>query len=167
MGHRCRNGSHDETRIQVLRHRLPTERDNFHKIVSTSPTAYWVGHFSFLSQLPYRTSAVGKCRIQTQATHPAQNTPYRAAVRNCPPSTAKHTVFSVKKTHRIHSGHAEMKMQEPAPSCKDTKKVRPFDLTLKRRLPTLPRANRSTIGVSELNFSVRNGKRWNLTAITT
>ena len=25
----------------------------------------------------------------------------------------------------------------------------------------------STIGVSELNFSVRNGKRWNLTAITT
>ena len=47
------------------------------------------------------------------------------------------------------------------------KKVRPFDLTLKRRLPTLPRDNRSTIGVSELNFSVRNGKRWNLTAITT
>ena len=41
------------------------------------------------------------------------------------------------------------------------------DLTLKRRLPTLPRENRSTIGVSELNFSVRNGKRWNLTAITT
>ena len=38
---------------------------------------------------------------------------------------------------------------------------------LKRRLPTLPRENRSTIGVSELNFSVRNGKRWNLTAITT
>ncbi len=47
------------------------------------------------------------------------------------------------------------------------KKVRPFDLTLKRRLPTLPRDNRSTIGVSELNFSVRNGKRWDLTAITT
>ena len=40
-------------------------------------------------------------------------------------------------------------------------------LTLKRRLPTLPRENRSTIGVSELNFSVRNGKRWNLTAIAT
>ena len=38
---------------------------------------------------------------------------------------------------------------------------------LKRRLPTLPRENRSTIGASELNFSVRNGKRWNLTAITT
>ena len=52
-------------------------------------------------------------------------------------------------------------------SCGAQKKVRPYDLTLKRRLPTLPRENRSTIGVSELNFSVRNGKRWNLTAITT
>ena len=31
----------------------------------------------------------------------------------------------------------------------------------KRRLPTLPLL-RSTIGVTELNFSVRNGKRWNL-----
>ena len=30
-----------------------------------------------------------------------------------------------------------------------------------------PTLYRSTIGVSELNFSVRNGKRWNLTAITT
>ena len=52
-------------------------------------------------------------------------------------------------------------------SCGRQKKVRSYDLTLKRRLPTLPRENRSTIGVSELNFSVRNGKRWNLTAITT
>ena len=52
-------------------------------------------------------------------------------------------------------------------SCGGQKKVRSYDLTLKRRLPTLPRENRSTIGVSELNFSVRNGKRWNLTAITT
>ena len=38
---------------------------------------------------------------------------------------------------------------------------------LKRRLPTLPHDKCSTIGVSELNFSVRNGKRWNLTTITT
>ena len=30
-----------------------------------------------------------------------------------------------------------------------------------------PTLYRSTIGVSELNFSVRNGKRWNLTAIMT
>ena len=30
-----------------------------------------------------------------------------------------------------------------------------------------PTLYRSTIGVSELNFSVRNGKRWNLTAKTT
>ena len=55
----------------------------------------------------------------------------------------------------------------PEVAYRHKKKVRPFDLTLKRRLPTLPRENRSTIGVSELNFSVRNGKRWNLTAITT
>ena len=48
-----------------------------------------------------------------------------------------------------------------------TKKVRPYGLTLKRRLPTLPHDKCSTIGVSELNFSVRNGKRWNLTTITT
>nr|DAS98505.1 MAG TPA: hypothetical protein [Caudoviricetes sp.] len=34
------------------------------------------------------------------------------------------------------------------------------------RLPTLPLL-RSTIGVTELNFSVRNGKRWNLSAIVT
>ena len=37
---------------------------------------------------------------------------------------------------------------------------------LKRRLPTLPLV-RSTIGVTKLNFSVRNGKRWNLRAIVT
>ena len=36
----------------------------------------------------------------------------------------------------------------------------------KRQLPTLPLL-RSTIGVTELNFSVRNGKRWNLSAIVT
>ena len=39
-------------------------------------------------------------------------------------------------------------------------------LSLKRRLPTLPHV-RSTIGVTKLNFSVRNGKRWNLRAIVT
>ena len=36
----------------------------------------------------------------------------------------------------------------------------------KRRLPTLPLL-RSTIGVTGLNFSVRNGKRWNPGAIVT
>ena len=50
---------------------------------------------------------------------------------------------------------------------KQKKPGRIFLSGLKRRLPTLPRENRSTIGVSELNFSVRNGKRWNLTTITT
>ena len=36
----------------------------------------------------------------------------------------------------------------------------------KRRLPTLPRVC-STIGADGLNFSVRNGKRWNPDTITT
>ena len=39
-------------------------------------------------------------------------------------------------------------------------------LQSKRRLPTLP-LWRSTIGVTRLNFSVRNGKRWNPCAIAT
>ena len=55
-----------------------------------------------------------------------------------------------------------------------TKKgVNPFGLTplssgfhLRRRLPTLPLL-RSTIGVTRLNFSVRNGKRWIPRAIAT
>ena len=75
--------------------------------------------------------------------------PRAGEIRRTPPRT---TTRSVVESGRIYT---------------HKKKVRPFDLTLKRRLPTLPRDNRSTIGVSELNFSVRNGKRWNLTAITT
>ena len=39
-------------------------------------------------------------------------------------------------------------------------------LSKKRRLPTLPRVC-STIGAGGLNFSVRNGKRWNPATITT
>ena len=39
-------------------------------------------------------------------------------------------------------------------------------LAEKRRLPTLPRVC-STIGAGGLNFSVRNGKRWNPATITT
>ena len=41
-----------------------------------------------------------------------------------------------------------------------------FRLTSRRRLPTLPLL-RSTIGVTRLNFSVRNGKRWIPRAIAT
>ena len=52
-----------------------------------------------------------------------------------------------------------------------TKKESPFrslekDSLIKRQLPTLPLL-RSTIGVTGLNFSVRNGKRWNPGAIAT
>ena len=38
---------------------------------------------------------------------------------------------------------------------------------LKEAATYSPTTKCSTIGVSELNFSVRNGKRWDLTAITT
>ena len=49
---------------------------------------------------------------------------------------------------------------------KNKKRSRSFLIdSWKRRLPTLPKF--STIGDSELNFSVRNGKRWDLAAITT
>ncbi len=37
----------------------------------------------------------------------------------------------------------------------------------RRQLPTLPRSSRSTIGVRELNFCVRYGNRWDLSAIIT
>ena len=40
------------------------------------------------------------------------------------------------------------------------------DSSVRRRLPTLPLL-RSTIGVTGLNFSVRNGKRWNPGAVVT
>ena len=40
------------------------------------------------------------------------------------------------------------------------------DFSRKRRRPTLPLL-RSTIGVTGLNFSVRNGKRWNPGAVAT
>ena len=39
------------------------------------------------------------------------------------------------------------------------------DFLFKWRLPTLPRGVRSTIGAGGLNFSVRDGKRWNPAAI--
>ena len=40
-------------------------------------------------------------------------------------------------------------------------------LSLKTAATYSPTMQRSTIGASGLNFSVRNGKRWNPTAITT
>ena len=41
------------------------------------------------------------------------------------------------------------------------------DLLLKEAATYFPTTKCSIIGVSELNFSVRDGKRWDLTAITT
>ena len=55
---------------------------------------------------------------------------------------------------------------EPHPAA-TKKRGRSCDLSLEEAATYSPTCKRSTIGVSELNFSVRNGKRWNLTAITT
>ena len=60
---------------------------------------------------------------------------------------------------RNNSGKGIARRQKKSPTLKGPGK-------LKRRLPTLPLV-RSTIGVTKLNFSVRNGKRWNLRAIVT
>ena len=47
------------------------------------------------------------------------------------------------------------------------KKAKSFQTWLKEAATYSPTTKCSTIGVSELNFSVRNGKRWDLAAITT
>lgn len=44
--------------------------------------------------------------------------------------------------------------------------IKTTGLKIKRRRPTLPLL-RSTIGATRLNFSVRDGKRWDPCAITT
>ena len=50
---------------------------------------------------------------------------------------------------------------------KHKKKPNPYWIRLEEAATYTPTYIGSTSGVSELNFSVRNGKRWNLTAITT
>ena len=75
---------------------------------------------------------------------------------------------------REKSGGRKQKEGEVAvassPSYKYGAGVTAFAITparfLKWRLPTLPLL-RSTIGTIGLNFSVRNGKRWNPNVITT
>ena len=47
------------------------------------------------------------------------------------------------------------------------KKTNPYWIGLEEAATYSPTTKCSTIGVSELNFSVRNGKRWDLAAITT
>ena len=111
----------------------------------------------------YKDSAI-PCPPTAQAADKRRNTVSCcrpcSGLRILPPKEIDGTVPVAEEHH--------LQPSEAIPWSGETqKKVRHYDLTLKRRLPTLPRENRSTIGVSELNFSVRNGKRWNLTAITT
>ena len=53
------------------------------------------------------------------------------------------------------------------PKFRHKKKTNPYWIGLKEAATYSPTTKCSTIGVSELNFSVRNGKRWDLAAITT
>ena len=65
-----------------------------------------------------------------------------------------------------HNGRGPLPFPVPLRAQKKPRSISASGLHLKRRLPTLPLV-RSTIGVAKLNFSVRNGKRWNLRAIVT
>ena len=68
---------------------------------------------------------------------------------------------------RAHSGLAPVRQCSCRAYQKDSLRIALEGvLLISWRLPTLPRVC-STIGVTGLNFSVRNGKRWNPGAITT
>ena len=73
------------------------------------------------------------------------------------------------KNRGVSFRHGEVRISGASVQGTGTKKAPEhfcLGASLKRRLPTLPLV-RSTIGVAKLNFSVRNGKRWNLRAIVT
>ena len=80
-------------------------------------------------------------------------------------------IYLTSSRHRLVEGHSP-EGQEPAafylPSCK---KESPAALVMLQGFSQdgdyLLSHLRSTIGVTKLNFSVRNGKRWNLRAIVT
>ena len=60
--------------------------------------------------------------------------------------------------HAVHAGHKKRASPKDHPSGRpDSKKAASYS----------PASHRSTIGAGGLNFSVRNGKRWNPAAITT
>ncbi len=122
-----------------------------HRLHSTCPTP----------MLPEKPAIRARHKLRHRSRHAPQ--PIRPG--HLPPEHIANSGSDWAPHHAQLSRSTTSPPQDPA--IRTQKKVRPFDLTLKRRLPTLPRENRSTIGVSELNFSVRNGKRWNLTAITT
>ena len=79
-------------------------------------------------------------------------------------------LYLTSSRHRLVEGHSP-EGQEPAAFSALMQKRKPrgtcdaAGLLLRRRLPISHL--RSTIGVTKLNFSVRNGKRWNLRAIVT
>ena len=96
---------------------------------------------------------------ETARLHRAQG-PLRKAQKQkeIPSSSLEHS--SLYASLHLQSNSPPYKKREPPSTL-----AQGFSLR-KRRLPTLPLL-RSTIGVVGLNFSVRNGKRWNPNAITT
>ena len=69
---------------------------------------------------------------------------------------------------RLFKTSAQQPLVAKHPQRESTKKkTNPFRIGLKEAATYSPTTKCSTIGVSELNFSVRNGKRWDLAAITT
>ena len=79
---------------------------------------------------------------------------------------ARYGTAAAEKRKLESHRHPEEAVEKASPEGKKKSPTLKGPGKLKRRLPTLPLV-RSTIGVTKLNFSVRNGKRWNLTAIST
>ena len=171
----------EDTRIPPLQQRLtaypPTKRNSCVGLRCERPCG--AEQNTAADSPPFRRAFVPQSARTAAEQRPGAHTrpPLKTEAPGTPPDAAHKKIgpFLEEALPQLPSDR-EPKGRKPPPEHRPTdpctplctqKKVRPFDLTLKRRLPTLPRENRSTIGVSELNFSVRNGKRWNLTAITT
>ena len=75
--------------------------------------------------------------------------------------------MSLAASSRLFKVWVEHSTEEPQTIRYKHKKRSTFWADLKEAATYSPTTKCSTIGVSELNFSVRNGKRWDLAAITT
>ena len=171
----------EDTRIPPLQQRLtaypPTKRNSCVGLRCERPCG--AEQNTAADSPPFRRAFVPQSARTAAEQRPGAHTrpPLKTEAPGTPPDAAHKKIgpFLEEALPQLPSDR-EPKGRKPPPEHRPTdpctplctqKKVRPFDLTLKRRLPTLPHDKCSTIGVSELNFSVRNGKRWNLTAITT
>ena len=124
-------------RVQGFLHRLPTISHKHKK--KTNP--FWIGIRSKATSPLYRTGVWGIGNTKGGGYH---------------------------QVARLFKTIAQQWVEVRPPRRENTKKkTNPFWIGLKEAATYSPTTKCSTIGVSELNFSVRNGKRWDLTAITT